>query len=489
AEVCNNGLDENCNGTVDDPMACGCNSAIDNDFDGANQCVDCRDTDGTIFPGAVERCNGRDDDCDGAIDETFDADGDGFTTCGTVPGGGLDVRRVDCNDANAFVFPLKTTDCGNSATINNANNVDDNCNGYTDETCGCQVSRDRDGDGSNECVDCNDQNATIYPGAPEVCNGVDNDCDRRTVDNCGVSDPCGFKSGNNWFDFPAGTDQCRPDLICVSNVSTGARTCGSFCNASTGSGLNDSCSTTEGCFRNLVDSDNLHLCTVLSTGSLTTGQTCTAASACRTGDCLTGDGATAYCSDKCTHEASCSANTTCHVQRANIVPGPSPQPIGSYYYSFCRLDSRITSPATKNTGDTCVAGECRAGTDMCVNGRCAEPCCQHADCPTNYSCSINGPRVATGYASGGASIDSVMPACTPSGAANRVSGAACTANNQCRSGICDRNLNICIDLCCNTSSCANGTTCQPVNFRFATGALATVRACVFSPVPARIEQR
>jgi hypothetical protein len=273
----------------------------------------------------------------------------------------------------------------------------------------------------------------------------------------------------------------------VSNVSTGARTCGSFCNQTTGTGLNDSCAVTEGCYRNLVDSDNLHLCSVLTTGASTTGQTCTLSSSCRTGDCLTGDGSPAYCSDKCTHESGCSANTTCYAQRNAIVPGPGPQIQGYYYYSFCRLDSRIT--ATRNTGDTCTAGQCRAGADMCLNGRCAEACCQHSDCAAGFSCNIAGPSANTGYSSGGAPIHSVVPSCIPSGTANRVSGAACSANAQCLSGICDRNLNICIDLCCSSSSCPNGTTCQPVDYRYNTGAVATIRACVFSPVPARIEQR
>src|SRR5262249_5623766 len=37
---------------------------------------------------------------------------------------------------------------------------------------------DNDGDGFSECAgDCNDANAAIHPGAAEVCDGVDNDCD------------------------------------------------------------------------------------------------------------------------------------------------------------------------------------------------------------------------------------------------------------------------------------------------------------------------
>ena len=42
---------------------------------------DCDDGDPAVNPGASEVCNGFDDDCDGIIDEGFDADGDGVTTC------------------------------------------------------------------------------------------------------------------------------------------------------------------------------------------------------------------------------------------------------------------------------------------------------------------------------------------------------------------------------------------------------------------------
>jgi len=81
----------------------------------------------------VETCNGIDDDCDGTIDEDFDADHDGFTTCGG-----------DCNDSVAAIHPGAPELC---------NGVDDNCNSAVDEGF-----LDTDGDGIADCVDPDDDN-------------------------------------------------------------------------------------------------------------------------------------------------------------------------------------------------------------------------------------------------------------------------------------------------------------------------------------------
>ncbi|MEK6607434.1 MAG: CotH kinase family protein [Myxococcota bacterium] len=52
-------------------LACrmGGDGGEDADGDGVSRCDDCDDADGAIAPGAVESCNGVDDDCDGAVDE------------------------------------------------------------------------------------------------------------------------------------------------------------------------------------------------------------------------------------------------------------------------------------------------------------------------------------------------------------------------------------------------------------------------------------
>jgi len=93
----------------------------DKDGDGSSVPADCNDTNPNIHPGVVELCNGIDENCNGRYDETFDADGDNYTTCATfVPNGGF-TTYTDCNDLNASINPGAIEDCAL---------VDLNCNGF-----------------------------------------------------------------------------------------------------------------------------------------------------------------------------------------------------------------------------------------------------------------------------------------------------------------------------------------------------------------------
>jgi len=141
------------------------NPNADDDHDGYPAKNDCNDSDPAVHPGAVEVCNGKDDDCNGKIDEGFDKDGDGYATCAAFGKG------ADCDDADPAVHPGASEVC---------NNKDDDCNGKVDD------GFDQDGDGFTTCArgmtpaDCDDNDPGVRPGAVELCNGKDDDCDGQT---------------------------------------------------------------------------------------------------------------------------------------------------------------------------------------------------------------------------------------------------------------------------------------------------------------------
>lgn len=132
--------------------------AVDMDGDGYNSTVDCDEQNTQIHPGVAEVCQGVDDDCDGLVDEGFDMDGDLYTIC-----------NGDCNDNNMNVNPGRTETW---------NGIDDNCDSVIDNV----NLVDADGDGyytnpqNQSQTDCVDTNAAINPGAVEIVDGLDNNC-------------------------------------------------------------------------------------------------------------------------------------------------------------------------------------------------------------------------------------------------------------------------------------------------------------------------
>jgi len=160
----------------------------DADGDGWPLAVDCDDGDADIYPGAGDSCdgNGTDDDCDGVADEdTFqwlqDVDGDGFGDIDTEvdachPPGPDWIQwtpgdPVDCDDDNgsATVPTPHVEDVdGDGWAASKAWVTVDQCPGEPGWTAAAEVQ----GGG-----DCEPNDASIHPGAEEVCDGVDQDCD------------------------------------------------------------------------------------------------------------------------------------------------------------------------------------------------------------------------------------------------------------------------------------------------------------------------
>ncbi|MEC7983881.1 MAG: putative metal-binding motif-containing protein, partial [Myxococcota bacterium] len=174
--------------------------AVDADGDGFSSAEDCNDTDSTTYPDAEEICDGVDNNCDGDIDESVllsfyvDADGDGFGSENTVLEAcevieGFVENSDDCDDTRAEIHPDADEIC---------DGLDNNCNGDTDEGLlqTYYVDADNDGFGNPELEvesceaeqglslldgDCDDQNDDIHPDGIEMCDEVDNNCD-GTID-------------------------------------------------------------------------------------------------------------------------------------------------------------------------------------------------------------------------------------------------------------------------------------------------------------------
>jgi hypothetical protein len=157
------GQDNDCDGDVDEGT-----TADDADGDGITQPAgDCDDTNALVYPGADELEDSMDNDCDGIVDETtsvYDDDGDGFCDNEVACIGGA--SPGDCNDGDGDAYPGATE---------LVNGVDDDCDGIVDNGT---PAFDNDGDGYTSLGgDCNDNDPDTYPGAPELADSQDNDCD------------------------------------------------------------------------------------------------------------------------------------------------------------------------------------------------------------------------------------------------------------------------------------------------------------------------
>jgi hypothetical protein len=290
-----NPFQERPNSTVDAFVA-KISAPVDADGDGIPDSQDCNDNNAAVHPGAAEACNGVDDNCDGQVDEdvqiTFyqDQDGDGYGRAAssqqacTAPSGYV-TNNTDCNDTSAAIHPGATETCNGSddncngavdesslsplqpltqscysgpsntvgvgvcrtgtqtcsggsfgncdgeiiPTAEVCNGQDDNCDGQTDEGVQTTFYRDGDGDGyggatssQQACTapsgyvtnntDCNDGSAAIHPGATEVCgDGIDQDCSGADV-ACSSNDDDGDGVLNSMDNCPSVANPNQADL-------------------------------------------------------------------------------------------------------------------------------------------------------------------------------------------------------------------------------------------------------------------------------------
>jgi hypothetical protein len=203
----------------------------DADGDGVTPPTDCNDLNKNIKPDAPEICNGLDDNCDGGVDVNSvncviyyrDHDHDNYGTpadssCICSPAGEYtSLNPSDCNDNSSVINPQATEKC---------DNIDNNCNGFTDEAYSLKNSPcdgadiDLCTEGTWVCnalqngLDCSD----VTGDSVELCNGIDDDCDGNIPANEDDKDYDGFRvcqsdcNDLNINIYPGAPDDCQDSL-------------------------------------------------------------------------------------------------------------------------------------------------------------------------------------------------------------------------------------------------------------------------------------
>lgn len=194
-EVAGDSVDNDCDGSVDEEEANQTEDADDDDDGYTELQGDCDDTNPSVYHGATEICdNGIDEDCDGNDCETecadcdppapgpeplpepeTDEDGDGYTA------------DVDCDDTNPAI------------NVKTSFYFDTDADSFGDPSRTIELCEVFSGYSVNN-TDCDDSNATTYPGAVEINdNGIDEDCDG--VDSTSPSTPA------PWYTYYRDADQ------------------------------------------------------------------------------------------------------------------------------------------------------------------------------------------------------------------------------------------------------------------------------------------
>ncbi|MCB9539803.1 MAG: right-handed parallel beta-helix repeat-containing protein [Myxococcales bacterium] len=228
-ELCN-GADDDCDGALDEafptrgqPCEAGLGACL---REGARVCA--ADGSGVVCsatPGAAqaERCDGRDEDCDGAVDEAFPTLGE---ACSVGLGLCEAAGEVRCDDDGG----VRCDATPGEAAPETCDDADEDCDGAIDEDfevgSACDtVDAERDcraagvwqctPEGARAC------SAAIGPGVAETCDGFDNDCDGAAdedfdllsdVDHCGG---CGLSCG----DLPDATAACAGGLCFIGRCA------------------------------------------------------------------------------------------------------------------------------------------------------------------------------------------------------------------------------------------------------------------------------
>jgi len=432
-ETCNN-ADDDCDGDTDEELVgCGCTGGgtpreetcnrVDDDCDGEidDGIADCQCSGGN--PPGTEVCDGVDNDCDEEIDEGFavgepcdgpDSDecANGTTTC-TSDGSGTECvnedpadivetcNNIDDNCDGSTDESLVGCGCtaGGTPSDETCNDIDDDCNGEIDDGlvgCGCtgggtpsgetcnNIDDDCDGEIDEELIGCGCTGGGTPSG--ETCNNIDDDCDGEIDEEliaCGCTGggtPSAETCNNTDDDCNGQVDDGVPDCQCSGGNPPGTEVC---------DGIDNDCDEE-------IDEDN-----GMGGGCAAFGEPCSSYMDCVSLICA-GDSFERYCSaecdplsdpatwpdgyrciigpnrdyyarnyDLCGSDDDCAPDGVCTVQEADDQLS---------LLTECRppMDSGAL-PGEDCSGDRCANDMCSWYTDLC-----SEVCSLPADCDGQY---------------------------------------------------------------------------------------------------------
>jgi hypothetical protein len=279
AETCN-GIDDDCDGATDEDFADlgdSCTAGIGAcEAPGSMVCTeDGSGTECDATPGTPtdEVCNFKDDNCDGQTDEGFpldftyysDSDQDTYgdpdgsiQTCLDTPPTGYVEDNTDCNDSDETINPGATEICDDQ--------IDNDCDELVDgaDTTTYYLDSDGDGYGTGDAIlaceapgenyvviggDCDDTDKAVNPGAAELCNNIDDDCDATIDEDLTQDTTCGVGacSGNT------GTETCDAGIwindTCDPQAGATTETCDNIdndCDGPVDEDLTQSCGSDVG---------------------------------------------------------------------------------------------------------------------------------------------------------------------------------------------------------------------------------------------------
>ena len=420
AEICD-GLDNDCDGQPDNipPTQC----PIENQFGscpGLEVCIGgtpiCQGT-----PPKSELCDGEDNDCDGVADNGFsNHDGDPLADC------------VDDDDDNDGVPDVDD----NCPVVANLDQLDTDKDGL-----GNACDGDDDNDGSPDELDCDPLKNWVYPFAPEICDGLDNDCDK-------VKDEATCNDNNLCTD-----DVCDAVIGCINTNNEAACTDGNkctqldTCNFGECVGVASACDDGKPC---TDDSCDVTLGCMYSSNSApcSDGNACTTGDTCGGGTCVPGSTPLACEDDNGCTENTCEPGTGCA-----FVPNSKP----------CDDDDECT------TGDGCAGGSCVGVGKVCKDD---DPC-------TVDSCDpvvIGGCQTAPGTGMACADDD------------------ACTEAEACDAGECVGQPTVCddgedcngLETCDSASGCQGGVVMDCDDNNDCTADSCTDGVCAHTALPCQI---